>query len=395
MINLEKIKNVGSFRKYKIDEYICKEGDKGDEMYIVLSGRADVYINLMDGTPLKISEIPTGGFFGEMSILENASRNATVIAGDNMIVVGIDRNGLINLIKEEPHFAYNIMKGLSSRVRRMNSELKEISSQFRCSLLEEDGHPNQEMDRIIITDNALFHKNHKHYEGQEPDSYKGFYYETDIKCPICEKEFTAKQQRLSKLCLDRIENDFRRIYKDFEPLWYNIWICPNCYYAKYYTDFENVSDACYKKIKSDEKNFKEKIIINTDGKLDINFVFATYYVALYWANVCNDNPLKVANLWMSLSWLYKDIGDEEMYEVAYEEAFINFYEAYYNSKTVELTAAQEQQMCILLGELFYRKGEKDKALKHLRHAVRNKKTGVETLNKKARDRIYEIKNLGE
>lgn len=391
MINLDKIKKIGSFRKYNADECICREGEKGSEMYIVLSGRADVYVNLMDGTLFKISEIPTGGFFGEMAILEDMPRNATVLAGTDMILVGIKQEHLVNLFRDEPSLAYNIMKGLSSRVRRLNNELKEISAQFRCSL-EEIEQPGQEKNKISISDIEIFHKSHKIYEEQAAEEHKQFYYEMDIKCPICEKEFTAKHQRISKLALDRIENDFRKIYKGFEPLWYNIWMCPYCYYAKHYSEFESVSDACYKIIKEDAKRLQDKIEINASSILDINFVFASYYMALYWSRLCNDNPLKIANLWIALSWLYKDVGDEEMYKEAYEEAFLNYYDAYYNSKTIELSAAQEQQMCILLGELFYRKGEKDKALKHFRHAVRNKNNGVEALNRQARDRIYEIKN---
>lgn len=56
---------------------LFQEGDPGEEMYIVVSGKIGIFVKLPDGEDLEIAEIGGGNFFGEMSIFEHAPRSAT------------------------------------------------------------------------------------------------------------------------------------------------------------------------------------------------------------------------------------------------------------------------------------------------------------------------------
>ena len=71
------LKKVSEYLKpvsIKKDGILCKEGDEGNELFIIESGRAAVKINLQDGTEKEITELASGDFFGEMAIFENEKR---------------------------------------------------------------------------------------------------------------------------------------------------------------------------------------------------------------------------------------------------------------------------------------------------------------------------------
>ena len=56
-------------RECKAGELMFKEGDPGNEMYVVVDGRVSIFIIDNDGSEVVLSEIVKGNFFGEMSII--------------------------------------------------------------------------------------------------------------------------------------------------------------------------------------------------------------------------------------------------------------------------------------------------------------------------------------
>jgi len=100
--------------------------------------------------------------------------------------------------------------------------------------------------------------------------------------------------------------------------------------------------------------------------------------------------LNIAKLYMALSWLYQDVGDEELYRRSWNQAFDYYYAAYYGSSKTKLKPEHEQQLCLILGELYLRKGEVDEALKHFYAAIR-RLDGTAYYNNLARDRYMEVK----
>lgn len=136
MSELDALKEVGTMKKFAQDDFIFREGETGNVMYIILSGRVDVYINSFNDFPIKVSEIGPGNFIGEMSLLDDQPRSATIIAGTDTIAMAIDKGNFQNFICRQPSLAYKIMKGLSTRVRHLNEELakmKESGGRSRSS----------------------------------------------------------------------------------------------------------------------------------------------------------------------------------------------------------------------------------------------------------------------
>ncbi len=72
------------------DEVIIKQGDEGDYFYVVESGKYDIFVN-KNGSPVKVVEITTGGSFGELALMYNAKRAATVVASGPGVLWALDR----------------------------------------------------------------------------------------------------------------------------------------------------------------------------------------------------------------------------------------------------------------------------------------------------------------
>jgi diguanylate cyclase (GGDEF)-like protein len=80
-------------RHIKNGQTVFEEGDPGEDMYILLSGKLSAYVSQSDGTQRWMFEIKPGDFFGEMSIIAGETRSATLTAKeetDIMVLQGID-----------------------------------------------------------------------------------------------------------------------------------------------------------------------------------------------------------------------------------------------------------------------------------------------------------------
>jgi CRP-like cAMP-binding protein len=117
----KKLAAYGSVRRFAAGEKIVREGDSGDEMFIILQGKVTVEVG-----DITVGEMNSGDFFGEMSLIDNAPRSATVTACELALVFVINDKNFERIIAWEPVIAIRIMKSLSKRVRELNQEIKNI-----------------------------------------------------------------------------------------------------------------------------------------------------------------------------------------------------------------------------------------------------------------------------
>lgn len=400
-MDIEKLKSLGTIKRFGAGEFICYEGAAGQDIFLILSGQVGVYSNSLGGGPKKAAILHTGDFLGEISLLENLPYQVSGIAKNEVIVLVVAKQNFRRFLQEMPDLAFNMMRGLSSRIRLLEENLQKtlLPAADELSSGQESG--KKTILKSIAGESALGHldgigvfpEGHKHYGIYAPETYKNFCYNKQVSCPLCGGEFITKNPRMTKLRLEKRENDLRDRYVDFDPLWYNIRTCPHCFFTQHYVDFDETQRLGVKGLKPYQEKAKQlegKITLPPLEPLTIDRVFLGYYLALYFAGGKEEKPLAMGKFYLSLSWLYQDVGDEGFYERSWNRAFDYYHSAYYGAGVTKLKPEHEQQLCIILGELYLRKGEVQEALKHFYAAIR-RLDGANYYNNHARERYMEIK----
>ena len=128
-------------REYQKGDIIIREGDIGREMFIIKSGAVEV-MKRNDDRPILLATLERGDFFGEMALLENAFRTATVIARETTSLIVLNVGSFLIKIKRDPSFAFNMMQKMSKRIRILNDKLL---------IKEEKGEPGPSDVNLAIT----------------------------------------------------------------------------------------------------------------------------------------------------------------------------------------------------------------------------------------------------
>ncbi len=103
-------------RRYKDGEAVVEEGDSGDSMYVIKSGKANV-VSTIVGEPLLLASLLKGDFFGEVAFLTGRPRTASVIAAGDLDVMEIDRDLLQETIEKNPLFLDSLVDFYHSRAQ--------------------------------------------------------------------------------------------------------------------------------------------------------------------------------------------------------------------------------------------------------------------------------------
>ncbi|MCL2721362.1 MAG: GGDEF domain-containing protein [Treponema sp.] len=92
---------------------VFKEGDSGDEVFILLSGVLSASGLQSDGTPRWLFNISPGDFFGEMSIIAHEPRSATITAEEDSIVMTLRSIDFYRIITYNPIIGFKILRAIS------------------------------------------------------------------------------------------------------------------------------------------------------------------------------------------------------------------------------------------------------------------------------------------
>lgn len=387
MLDINALKNFGKVQKYLKGMYLFQQGDPGADMYIILAGKVSVLISGAVGDNIQVAELSAGNFVGEMSVLEGQSRSATVVVLEDAVTLSIDQANFVKFIASKPEWAFKIMQALSNRLRKVNEKL--TATQFK----EED--IQKGVDKFIpnpsTTTSAIFPDGHSTYGIQVPGEYSEYLYDRKMACPVCQSEFTGQVMRTSRLRLVTTEKDFRERHENFDKLWYNIWVCPSCYYASFTSDFLSIEKRPAAKLEPLLMEFAKNNHFKIDNHItDIDQVFLFYYLALNTRKLMKKVDFKVGKLWLNMAWLYQDVNDEKMFNLAYKTSMENYSYVLYNSH-VDVVPQEEQKLFMLLGEMYLKENNAQEALKCYQRALSRDGKGM--LADDARNRIHDTREL--
>lgn len=369
MINLALLKNISAADKYPEGAVISDSMHA--QMHIILKGKVGLYSRCTTAREKQLCALGPGEFYGETALFLGREMAETAVALTDVIVLPVHRNFAAAFIKSEPEICYEIMRLL-------------------CGRVYDEAAPAGTNEEGATAPPAapLFPEGHGDYKLPLPEPDRKLLMEKSFCCPVCKKSFKVTKVRPSKLITDRIDPDMRVRYKGIEPLYYDVTTCPDCLYSAPDELFESPDKPCPGLPRELRAFNAEAGALSADASP--LSVFAGYYLALYCAPRCFRSPhLTTAKLHLKLSWLYQDCGDVPMAEKTARQAL----DAYiYVFQNIENPPKADQQLCMVIGELYLKLGDTRNAKVYLFKAQSNRE-GLPNLRSKAADRIADVRAM--
>jgi CRP-like cAMP-binding protein len=118
---LRKVAGIIHIRSYGVQEVVFRQGDPGVGMYLVMEGEAGVFRERRDFTCQQVALFTRGDFFGDIALLNDSPRSATVLTLRPSVLLGLFRPDLLDLTSSDPKLGvtliYRIAQVVAERLR--------------------------------------------------------------------------------------------------------------------------------------------------------------------------------------------------------------------------------------------------------------------------------------
>jgi CRP-like cAMP-binding protein len=107
---------------FKSGQVICGQGDPGDSAYILIDGTAKVQVDTPDG-PLTVATMHRNDIIGEIAILCDVPRTATVIAESELVTLKVTKELFFRMVTDFPEMGVEVMRVLAHRLEATTAQL--------------------------------------------------------------------------------------------------------------------------------------------------------------------------------------------------------------------------------------------------------------------------------
>ena len=128
--DLENIAVLLIERRYPKNSVVVEEGMHGEYMYVIRSGRVKVTKASDDGREKIMDFLESGAFFGEMALLDQAPRSASVCTLEPSVLAALSRRDFIGLLRSSSDLALSLVQEMTRRLRETDEQATSVS--FQC-----------------------------------------------------------------------------------------------------------------------------------------------------------------------------------------------------------------------------------------------------------------------
>ncbi len=127
--DLKAIETLSVTRTYPKNTVIINEGDQANAMYLVVTGKVRVYVSDESGKEFILNTMGPGDYFGELALLDDEVRSASVITTEKSTFSIIYKDDFSKVILTHPNIALVLLKNLSNTVRQLTENVKTLALQ--------------------------------------------------------------------------------------------------------------------------------------------------------------------------------------------------------------------------------------------------------------------------
>lgn len=198
-------------------------------------------------------------------------------------------------------------------------------------------------------------------------------YTVDKQCALCGSSFSVTKVR-SRLRMVKQDKDFCTYYKEINPYYYTVWVCPHCGYAAQDTYFGELSNAAEKSL----HDFLDGRQIHVDfaGERTREQAIDAFKLAIFYSEMAHALSSQIAGLYLKLAWLYREGQQQEEEQLALVKAR-EFYEDALMREPLPIGNMTETTIEYLLGVLYFETYKLDLSLQYLGKVVANPKAKLE------------------
>jgi len=145
---LEVVEQHSAWQPVRKHTVVIQKGNESGVLYVVIAGRLKVSVADDQGKEVILNTLGPGDYFGELAILGDMPRTATVVSLEDSKLLTLSRKAFLDLVREQPDIALAVIRNLTERVSQLTEQvgrlaLGDVYSRIRDALnaqaVEADG----------------------------------------------------------------------------------------------------------------------------------------------------------------------------------------------------------------------------------------------------------------
>jgi len=149
-------------RSFPKNTLVICEGDTSDSLYVVLSGKVKVFLSDEEGKEVTLNLQGAGEYFGELAILDEAPRSASVVTVEDTKLAVLSKAAFEKCMEQHATIALVVMRGLACRLRELTENVRSLAlmdvygrvARLLLEMSEEEGGKNIIKQRLTQRDIA-------------------------------------------------------------------------------------------------------------------------------------------------------------------------------------------------------------------------------------------------
>ena len=114
-------------RTYPANAVLINEGDQTDSLYVILEGKAKAFVSDENGKEATLNIMGAGEYFGELALVDDAPRSASVMTMEPTRVMVISKADFKTCLARNPEMAFNLIQALTKQVRSLTDNVKSLA----------------------------------------------------------------------------------------------------------------------------------------------------------------------------------------------------------------------------------------------------------------------------